>query len=219
MPENMPEITGKVIDSYCHNHTYYENSFLENVLKIAQEFSPQAGMSSNRLSGGLLRTLTAIKQPQHILEVGVFFGYSTLCMAEGAPQAKITALEWDGRYVELAKDSFDAHPCTNTITVVQGDALETIVQQMQRHQFDFIFIDADKQSYVFYVQHAINHLPSGGVLVVDNTLWGGRVTDMNTHDDVHTKAIDSANKMLLEHPNMINTLIPMRDGIHVAVKI
>ena len=186
---------------------------------MSQAFSPQADMSSNRLSGGFLRTLTALKQPKNILEVGMFFGYATLCMCEGAPQAAVTCLEWDGRYVELAKDSFDAHPCTNTITIVQGDATQTMLEQMQQQQFDFIFIDADKQSYTFYVEHAIAHLPIGGVLVVDNSLWGGRVIDTNAHNDIHTHAIDSVNTMLLNHPNMINTLIPIRDGVHVAIKI
>ena len=212
-------ITNGDVDTYCHEHTFYESPFLESVLTKARDFSPQAMMSSNRLSGGFLRTLTAIKHPKNILEVGMFFGYSTLCMAEGAPCAKITTLEWDGRYIELAKDSFDAHPCTNQITVVQGDASETIIQQMDKQQFDFIFIDADKQSYEHYVHLAIEHLPIGGTLVVDNTLWGGRVLDTHTHDDEHTIAIDSVNNILLHAKNMINVLIPIRDGMHVAVKI
>lgn len=212
------KITSNEVDAYCHTHSYAQSPYLEKILQQAERFSPQAMMSSNRLSGGFLRTLTAMKQPKNILEIGLFFGYSTLCMAEGSPDSMITSLEWDGRYIEIAKDNFQSHPCTNIFHVIQGDATKTIEHQMQQTQFDFIFIDADKQNYPFYVSCAIAHLPSGGVLVVDNTLWGGKVLDVHTHNDPHTMGIDEANKMILTNPNMINTLIPIRDGMHVAVK-
>ncbi len=211
----MTYITNPDVEQYCAKHSTKESAFLKKVREDAYRFAPQADMCSDRLSGAILRTLTALHKPKKILELGLFYGYATLCMAEGAPEAEITCIEWDGRVIDSAKDFFDKHHCTNKITVIHGDANEKIENVLAREQFDFIFIDADKNGYVNYVEKCANHLQRGGVMLVDNTLWRGRVVEPENEKDC---IVDESNKILLEDIRFENVLMPIRDGMHLAVK-
>ena len=211
----MTYITHPDIAEYCGSHSTKESAFLKKIREDAYRFAPQADMCSDRLSGAMLRTLTALHKPKKILELGLFYGYATLCMAEGAPNADITCIEWDGRVIDSAKDFFDKHYCTNTITVIHADANEKLAEVLEQNQFDFIFIDADKKGYVNYVEQCSEHLQSGGVMVVDNTLWRGRVIDPENEKD---STVDESNKILMEDNRFENVLIPIRDGMHLAVR-
>ena len=211
----MTYITHPDIDQYCASHSTKESDFLKKVREDAYRFAPQADMCSDRLSGAMLRTLTTLHKPKKILELGLFYGYATLCMAEGAPDAEITCIEWDGRVIDSAKDFFDKHGGDNSITVIHGDANEKLAGVLSENQFDFIFIDADKTGYVNYVNQCKEHLKSGGVMVVDNTLWRSRVLDPENEKDC---AVDESNKILLDDDTFENVLMPIRDGMHLAVK-
>ena len=205
------------IDDYCTEHSGYENDMHRAITEQARAFAPQTpDMSSDRQAGAVLRTLVAIKQPKSILEVGTFVGYSTLCMLEGCAGAKMTCLDWDTRTVKMATERFAGTPYENRIDIIEGDAYDSMQNQLNRHQFDFIFIDADKRAYLNYVQWCYDHMSMGGVMVVDNALWKGRVVCPET---LHDQGVDNANKWLAGHEGLINAMIPVRDGMHIVVKV
>ncbi|MGB1361476.1 MAG: O-methyltransferase [Alphaproteobacteria bacterium] len=212
----MKYITNPEIEQYCQAHSAVENSLLKKVREDAFRFAPQADMCSDRLSGSFLRTISLLKQPKNILELGMFYGYATLCMAEGSPQAKITCVEHDGRVIDRAKDFFDAHPCKNEINVIHADANTELDKILSSEQFDFIFIDADKRAYADYAEKCCDHLQSGGVLIVDNTLWRGGILETDT--DEKAISVDEANKYILNDDRFENVLLPVRDGMHLAIK-
>ena len=212
----MKYTTNPEIEEYCQEHSGLENSLLKKVRESAFRFAPQADMCSDRLSGGFLRTITAMNKPKNILELGMFYGYSTLCMAEGSPDAKITCVESDGRVIDTAKDFFDAHPCKNIIDVLHCDANVELDNILESQQFDFIFIDADKRATADYVEKCCNHLQSGGIIVVDNSLWRGSV--LNTENDEKANSVDEANKYILNDDRFENAMLPIRDGIHIGVR-
>ena len=205
------------IDDYCTQHSGHETDMHRAIAEQALDFAPQTpDMSSDRLAGAVLRTLVAIKQPKSILEVGTFVGYSTLCMLEGYADGKITCLDWDERTVKMATERFAGTPYENRVHIIQGDASESMQNHLNHDQFDFIFIDADKRSYLHYVQWCYDHMPIGGVLVLDNALWKGRVVNPQS---LHDKGVDNANKWLAEHKGLVNAMIPVRDGMHIVVKV
>ena len=205
------------IDEYCTHHSGYETDMHRAITEQAREFAPQTpDMSSDRLGGAVLRALVAIKQPKSILEVGTFVGYSTLCMLEGCEESKITCLDWDERTVKMATERFVGTDYENRVNIILGDAYESMQNTLDHAQFDFIFIDADKRSYLQYVQWCYEHMPVGGVLVLDNALWKGRVVNPQSLHDI---GVDNANKWLAEHVGLINAMIPVRDGMHIVVKV
>ena len=212
----MKYTTDPEIEKYCQEHSAVENSLLKKVRTDAFRFAPQADMCSDRLSGGFLRTITAMNKPKNILELGMFYGYSTLCMMEGAPNAKITCVESDGRVIDRAKDFFDAHPCKNIINVIHKDANTELDNILASEQFDFIFIDADKKAYGDYVEKCCDHLQTGGVIVVDNALWRGEVLDTETNEKANS--VDEANKYILNDDRFENAMLPIRDGIHIGIR-
>lgn len=212
----MKYLTDLEIEQYCKDHSSRENSLLKKIRQDAFRFAPQADMCSDQLSGSFLRNIALLKQPKNILELGMFYGYSTLCMAEGSPNAKITCVEHDGRVINIAKDFFDAHPCNNIINVIHADANTQLDEILSNEKFDFIFIDADKKAYVDYVKKCCNHLDTGGVLIVDNALWRGNI--LNTENDEKAISVDECNKELLNNERFENSLLPVRDGMHLAIR-
>ena len=205
------------IDDYCTHHSGYEHDMHRAISAQALDFAPQTpDMSSDKLAGAVLRTLVAVRQPSSILEVGTFVGYSTLCMLEGCDKATVTCLDWDERTIAMVKDRFAGTPYQSRMHIIKGDAYESMQDKLTQHQFDFIFIDADKRSYLPYVQWCYDHMSMGGVLVLDNALWKGRVVEP---ENLHDKGVDSANKWLAEHEGLVNALIPVRDGMHIVVKV
>ena len=205
------------IDEYCTHHSGYENDMHRAITEQAREFAPQTpDMSSDRLGGAVLRTLVAIKQPKSILEVGTFVGYSTLCMLEGCDAPHMTCLDWDARTVKMARERFANTPYESRINIIEGDAYDSMQNHLANHQFDFIFIDADKRAYLHYVQWCYEHMPIGGVLVVDNALWKGRVVNPAS---LHDKGVHDANTWLARNEGLVNALVPVRDGMHIVVKV
>lgn len=204
------------IDAYCTVHSGYETDEHRDITKQAKEFAPQTpAMSSDRMSGAVLRTLVTALQPKSILEVGTFVGYATQCMLEGAPQAQVTCLDWDERTVNMVQERFGKGAYGHRWRILHGDAYDSMMHQINHETFDFVFIDADKVSYPKYVQWCYDHMPVGGVMVVDNALWHGRVLDPQSHHDV---GVHDANTWIANHSKLTNVLLPVRDGMHICVK-
>lgn len=204
------------IDAYCTAHSGFETPEHHDIIKQALAFAPQTpAMSSDRMSGAVLRTLVTALQPLSILEVGTFVGYATLCMLEGTPDAKITCLDWDKRTVNMVQKRFGNSSYAPRWRIIHGDAYDSMQGELNQQQFDFVFIDADKVSYAKYVQWCYDHMPVGGVMVVDNALWHGRVLNPQSHHDM---GVHNANQWIAAHPNLTNVLLPVRDGMHICVK-
>lgn len=204
------------ITEYCRRHSGRESSLLKAIRKDAVAFAPKADMCSDAVSGGLLRILARVKQPKNILEIGMFFGYATLCMAQGFLDTKITCLERDEKVIAIAKKYFKRYgPSSDCIKVVRGDAKVLLPKVLSENSFDFIFVDAEKSAYPSYVSLCCDHVPSGGVIVLDNALWKGGVCAPNSRS---SSAIHKANIQLLQDKRFDTVLVPVRDGMHIAVK-
>ena len=173
-------------------------------------------MISGHIQGKLLEMIVKMFRPQHILEIGTFTGYSALCMAAGLEEgATIDTCEVDDELEPLAQSFFDRSEHGEKIHLHIGSALE-IAPQLGK-QFDLVFIDGDKREYPAYYNMLMDKglVHSGSILLADNILWYGKVTQQVHHNDHHTQALIEFNRMVVEDDRVESFILPLRDGINI----
>ncbi len=162
-------------------------------------------MLTGPLAGRLLELLVWSVQPQRVLEIGTFSGHSALAMAAGLPEGgRIDACELDPERAAFAQSWFDRSPHGSRITLHVGPALETIAGL--DGDFDFVFLDADKEGYVDYYEAVLPRLSGHGLIVADNTLWSGRVLDGEG-------PIVAFNDHVAADPRTVQVVLSVRDGM------
>lgn len=163
------------------------------------------------LEGAFLKVLTQIVRATHVLEIGMFTGYSALCFAEALPkEGTVTTCEIDETAAAVARRYFTMSPHGQKIIVRMGPALETM--RVLNSRYDLIFIDADKQNYLNYYRRAKELLSPNGVIVIDNVLWDGDVL-LEPPPDERTAAIQELNRAVALDPDVSAALLTIRDGV------
>ncbi|MFO8054368.1 MAG: O-methyltransferase [Bacteroidales bacterium] len=174
-------------------------------------------MLTGHIQGHFLQFLSQLIRPHTILEVGTFTGYGTICLSKGlAKCGKIYTIEKNPEVLDYAKKYFELAGIQENVTIYEQDALE-VLSQTKMH-FDMAFVDGDKSEYPDYIQLISPRINSGGLLLIDNALWEGKVTSP-TINDKETIAIRKTNEMIREDQTFSNMLLPLRDGLMVARKI
>lgn len=198
------------VEQYAHEHTTTEPHHLAAVAAETASSLDNPGMMVGLLEGRLLEMLAFATRARRILEIGTFSGYSSLAMAAGMPPGgTITTCEIDPRHAETARRLIAASPYAGSIEVRLGKALETLGSL--EGPFDLIFIDADKRNYLSYYEAALSLVSDGGLIVVDNTLWSGRV--LGTDEDEDTAAIRAFNDHVRDDPRVVCVQLTVRDGV------
>jgi caffeoyl-CoA O-methyltransferase len=173
-------------------------------------------MISGHIQGKLLELIVKMFRPKSILEIGTFTGYSALCMAAGLEEgATIDTCEVDDELEPLAQSFFDRSEHGEKIHLHIGSALE-IAPQLGK-QFDLVFIDGDKREYPAYYNMLMDKglVHSGSILLADNILWYGKVTQQVHHNDHHTQALIEFNRMVVQDDRVESFILPLRDGINI----
>ena len=156
-----------------------------------------------------------------ILEIGVFTGYSSLSMALAmSVEGKITALDISEPWTSVARRYWDEAGVAARIDLRLGPAVETLdvlIDAGWIGTYDFAFIDADKSNYDTYYERSLQLRRPGGLLLIDNVLWGGRVADPAALDD-DTVAIRNLNEKILKDSRVVQSLLPIADGLTMAIK-
>lgn len=206
------------LTAYVHEHTTPEEQvFVElRAETYAKLSSPQ--MQVGRVEGRLLKMLVEISGARRVLEVGTFSGYSAMAMASGLPaDGQVITCDVDPVATTIARRFWDASPWGDRIELRLGDARETLARMVEDgERFDLVFIDADKPGYVTYFDLALELLPVGGVILVDNTLWSGKVVAPDSDND---HAIVRFNAHASACPRVEQVLLSVRDGIMFCRKI
>jgi predicted O-methyltransferase YrrM len=155
------------------------------------------------------------------LEVGVFTGYSSLCVALALPPTgKIIACDVSEEYTRIARRYWQAAGVADKIELRLAPALETLDQVLaegQAETFDFAFIDADKANYEGYYERSLQLVRPGGLIAIDNVLWSGRVADPEVQNN-STSAIRALNDKLYRDQRISLSLVPIADGLTLALK-
>ena len=168
------------------------------------------------LVGRVLHQLALTQGAKTVFELGSAIGYSTIWWARAVgDNGKVIYTDGDRKNADEARGYFDRAGVAGRITVKVGDALELLSEQKQA--FDIIFCDVDKEDYPRAFRLAVPRLRKGGLLVADNVLWSGKVAERNPAEAT-TKAILEFNRLLYNSPELFSTILPVRDGIAIAVK-
>ena len=213
----MKYINNEKLDEYLINHSEKEPEILSDLNRETNLKVLQPRMISGTYQGRLLSMISKIINPKKILEIGTFTGYSTLCLAEGLDKnGQIHTVDINEELYDLQRKYFKKSFFNSNITQHLGNALE-IIPKLD-HDFDLIFLDADKINYPKYLDILIVRLKKGGVLLSDNVLWDGKVLNEISQKDKSTKAIVEYNKMLNNRIDMDSVILPIRDGITLSIK-
>jgi predicted O-methyltransferase YrrM len=173
---------------------------------------PMPTMLTGHVQGRFLSFMSKMLRPGRILEVGTYTGYSAICFAEGlANGGSIHTIDYNEELEEIALRYFKEAGLEDVIKRFQGDAME-IIPGLEG-KYELIFLDADKENYPNYLPMLKEKLAENGLLMIDNTLWSGKVLDPAQVGDKETKGIQKLNKMVAEDPELESFLLPMRDGI------
>ena len=212
------EFIDKKLSQYSEEHTSPENELLKALNRDTYVNVLAPRMLSGHLQGRLLSLFSKMIQPKAILEIGTYTGYAALCLAEGLTNDGILhTIDINEELETRIQKYFDQSSYSNQIKLHIGNALDIIPKIQQ--QFDLVFIDADKENYSNYYDLLIDAMPSGGIIMADNVLWSGKVTDSEAlASDNDTQELDRFNAKVQIDPRVENILIPIRDGIMVARK-
>lgn len=212
-------ITSPALLNYIRQVSLREDPILKE-LREETSLLPNAHIQILPEQGQLLSLLIKAIKANKALEIGVFTGYSSLCIASALPKDGIlTACDNNAEWTAIARRFWQKAEVAAKIDLHVQDALQTLEQLLQTaaETYDFIFIDADKLNYQKYYEHSLKLLKPGGLIVIDNTLWSGRVNDPAVSDD-QTVAIRKLNNFLLNDARVDISLMPYADGVTLVYK-
>jgi predicted O-methyltransferase YrrM len=182
---------------------------------------PMAMMQIAPEQGQFMALLVQLMGAKKTLEVGVFTGYSALVVALALPpDGKIVACDVSEDYTAIARRYWQRAGVADKIDLRLAPALETLdrlLAEGQANSFDFAFIDADKSNYDNYYERALQLVRPGGLIAIDNVLWGGSVADPQVQDN-RTQAIRQLNEKLHADERITLSLVPIADGLTLALK-
>jgi len=205
----------KQLHQYCENHSTPADSVLYELERETHLKTLAPQMMCGAFQGQLLNMLSSMIQAKSVLEVGVFTGYASICMARGmAPGGKLHAIEVNKELEYLIRKYIKKADLESSIDLHIGDAKKII--PTLKTTFDMVFIDAGKKDNDFYYEILMDRLQPGGLLLVDNVLWSGKV--VTGEQDADTKVIDAFNKKVTADERVENVLLPIRDGLIVIRK-
>jgi caffeoyl-CoA O-methyltransferase len=204
-------IVPDAIDRYAEEHTTPPDERLARLAEETRTTLDWPQMLTGAVEGRLLETLVFATGARELLELGTYSGYSALAMAPAlAPGGRIVSCELDPERAAFAQRHVDASPYADRIEIRLGPAIETIATL--DGPFDLVFVDADKPSYGDYYDAVLPKLAERGLIVVDNTLWSGRVLDPEV-DDESTSALRAFNARVRADERVVCTMLTVRDGV------
>lgn len=213
----MTDITDPQIETYAAENTSPEPPLLVELAEATRQFSSAHFMMVGRLEGRFLKMLVAAVGAHRVLEIGTFTGYSALSMAEALPPSgRLITCELSEDHAAMARRFIDRSPYADMIEVRIGPALETV--RSLEGEFDFVFIDADKPSYIDYYEASLPMLSARGLIAVDNVLQGGRVVDPND-EGTNVAAIRRFNDHVAADKRVECVMVPIRDGVTLIRRI
>jgi caffeoyl-CoA O-methyltransferase len=213
------KIDEAALESYLLNHTTEESNLLKNINRRTYLEMLYPRMLSGPLMGRFLAMISRMINPESILEVGTFTGYSTICLAEGLTKnGVIHTIEINEELEDQNRKQFDDSGFGSKIIQHIGDALDVIPKIGT--QFDMVFLDADKVHYPQYFEVLMMYMKKGSFLIADNVLWGGKVLSENMlTQDKDALAIKKFNDLVQSDSRVENVMLNIRDGVMMIRKV
>ena len=212
------DFSNKELYNYIDNHSSDESDILYELRRETELKCLNPIMLSGKIQGNFLAIISKLIKPINVLEIGTYTGYSTLCIAKGLnPAGMIHTIDKNEELLQIQNKYFEKSGLRNQIKQYTGDALAIIPKL--KFDFDMVFLDADKENYVKYLELISPILKPAGVLLTDNVLWHGKILKSSENQDRVTRLIDNFNKKILEDKSLKTVMLPIRDGISLTLKL
>lgn len=207
----------KRLEEYIEQHTTSEDEVLYELNRQTHLKATKPRMLSGHIQGAFLKIISQMIQPQKVLEIGTYTGYSAICLAEGVSKGgKLITIEKDQEMEDFINHYIHKAGKQRVIDLVIGDALE-LVDELEG-PFDLVFIDAEKKDYLTYYKKIKPKLRKGGYILADNALWSGKVIDEDAMNDPESAGVVAFNDYVQNDKDVENVLLPLRDGIMLLRK-
>lgn len=211
------ETTHPDFEQYALDYSTSEPELLVRLSRETHFASTVPSMLSGNLQGLLLGMISQMMQPEAILEIGTFTGYSAICLARGLkPGGQLITIDNNPESEEIAGRFFNEAGFSHAIRQVTGHALDVLPGLPG--PFDLVFIDADKENYLNYYEMVFPKVRQGGFIIADNVFWYGKVIDPDASHDKETQGIARFNEFIRSQSNIEHLLLPVRDGLMMIRK-
>ena len=210
------ELLSEELTHYLENSCEPENELLKHINRETHLKVSMPRMLSGHYQGKLLSMISKLINPERILEIGTFTGYATLCLAEGLREnGRIYTIDINLELEDMVRSNFKRSNLDSKIMYQIGDAKQII--PTLNETFDLVFIDADKKNNATYYDMVIDKVRSGGLILVDNVLWSGKVLDEGVSDQ-KTSNISQFNERVSSDQRVEKLILPVRDGLFLIRK-
>ena len=207
---------------YIEQHSSPESDALRKITRSTHLELINPRMLSGHVQGRVLSMISQMIQPERILELGTFTGYSALCLAEGLTEdGTLLTIEHNDELEDMIRRNLALSPLGEKVELVIGDAKEELRRLGERREakgagvFDLVFIDADKKEYCDYLDLVLPLMREGGWILADNTLWDGHIIESAYDKDKQTVALRAFNDKVMQDERLEKVILPVRDGLTI----
>ena len=207
---------------YIEQHSSPESDALRKITRSTHLELINPRMLSGHVQGRVLSMISQMIQPERILELGTFTGYSALCLAEGLTEnGKLLSIEHNDELEDMIRRNLALSPLGEKVELVIGDAKKELRRLGERREakgagvFDLVFIDADKKEYCDYLDLVLPLMREGGWILADNTLWDGHIIESAYDKDKQTVALRAFNDKVMQDERLEKVILPLRDGLTI----
>ncbi len=213
-------VSNQSVFEYAVSHSTPPDPVLQELIYETKEATGlAAGMQIGADQGAFMTILSASLRPQFAVEVGTFTGYSSICIARGlTPQGKLLCCDTSEEWTDIAQRYWSKADLSDQIDLVIAPGVETLKNLSFEETIDLAFIDADKVGYINYYEEIIPRLTQQGILLVDNTLWSGRVIPDSGFDDEDTLALRKFNDHVAADQRVTVAQLTIGDGLTIIRK-
>lgn len=205
------------LDKYLKENSSLKLEALDWLERETHLHTNHARMLSGHAVGSLLYSFVRMMQPARVLELGVFTGYSSICIASALQEgAVLDSIEINDELEDLIREGFSRGGVEERINLRFGDAKQVL--ESLEGPYDLVYIDANKREYVAYYQMVIDMVRSGGYIIADNVLWDGKVYAQELPRDAQSRGILAFNDLVANDNRVENFILPLRDGLNVIRK-
>ncbi|OWY61636.1 SAM-dependent methyltransferase [cyanobacterium TDX16] len=206
------------LHEYLVAHGTPPDDALRGLIERTEALGGISRMQVSPEQGALLTVLATMLAATNAVEVGTFTGYSSTCIARGlAPGGRLLCCDVSEEWTDVARAAWAEAGVADRIELRIAPAIETLRALPADEPLDLVFIDADKGGYLDYYETVLPLVRPGGVVAIDNVLWGGRVVDETDHE-ADTEAIRRFNRHVADDPRVQVAMVPVADGLTLAVK-
>ncbi|MBK8350227.1 MAG: class I SAM-dependent methyltransferase [Saprospirales bacterium] len=208
-------LVSQEIEKYIDQHCSDESDALQQLNRKTQTDVLMPQMLSGKVQGQFLQMISHAVQPNRVLEIGTYTGYSAICLAAGLQEnGKLFTIDVNEELEQIVKTHVEKAGLQHKIIQIIGDATKEI--NNLNETFDIVFIDADKQNYSLYYDLVIDKVRTGGFILADNVLWSGKIIDEKKDKD--TQKLAEFNDKIQQDNRVENVIVSMRDGIMMMRK-